>query len=217
MEVLRNTGTALPERSLVGSDETEVGLFQAASGTPIMNPDAEYLARTTKIDISELPFNSTHDFISDGTMTVSFSTPVEKRGPVPDGWQTWSSPPFSEDPNPDVLLASQSPLTLELSSYARTFGFELEPDAFQLQNYTVDFYADDYLVESITREVQGNAGARLFARTGNTAINRVVITGPTDFAIAQIRYELGLSPQAETFLLTVILVVLVLAAAILLA
>ena len=60
-----------------------------------MNPDAEYLANTTKIDISGLPKGSLQSSITDGVLTVTFSNPLEKQGPVPDGWATWSSPSFS--------------------------------------------------------------------------------------------------------------------------
>lgn len=70
------------------------------AASPIDNPDAAYLAATTKIDITDLPFASSHESITDGTLTVTFSEPVVKLGPVPEGWSTWSAPPFSEDPNP---------------------------------------------------------------------------------------------------------------------
>ena len=76
------------------------------AASPIDNPDAAYLAATTKIDITDLPFASSHESITDGTLTVTFSEPVVKLGPVPEGWSTWSAPPFSEDPNPFVLSLS---------------------------------------------------------------------------------------------------------------
>lgn len=217
MDVLYNSGTVLPETS---SEEelklAEEGLI-TVTATPIDNPDAEYLASTTKIDISGLPFDSTHTTISDGTLTVTFSAPVTKRGPVPDGWLTWSSPPFSEDPNPDVLYAiGQTTLTMDLSRYVRTFGFELEPNPLSPLILTVEFYDDGTLVESITRQVNGNAGARLFARTGDP-INRVVITGPADFAIAQVRYLITISPEAQAFVLALVLLLLIVLSVILLA
>jgi hypothetical protein len=163
-------------------------LLNTTSNTPIINPDAVYLAITAKIDISGIPFGTSVDSITDGTLTVTFSTPIEKRGPVPTGWGTWSSPPFSEDPRPDVLFAIDlTTLTMVLSRPVTTFGFELEPDPFGRVTFTADFYSGNTLVESISRLVDGDAGARLFARTGEP-IDRVVINGPVDFAIAQVRY-----------------------------
>lgn len=72
-------------------------MARAVAASPIENPDAAYLAATTKIDIDQFADGTTLDSISDGTLTVSFSDTVAKL-PVPDTWATWSSPPFSEDP-----------------------------------------------------------------------------------------------------------------------
>lgn len=83
MAVGTNLGTSV-EVAYGLNAEGELSL----AATPIDNPDAQYLAATTKIDIAGLPFGSIQDFITDGTLTVSFSTPVEKVGPVPDGWLT---------------------------------------------------------------------------------------------------------------------------------
>ena len=134
------------------------------AATPIDNPDAEYLAATTKIDFSGLPDGSSVDVISDDTVFVAFSQTLSKTGPVPDGWATWSSPPFSEDPNPFVLLASAGTLTMEISRPVSIFGFELEPSPFGEFEFTADFYRGDSLIESVSRTVDGFAGARLFAR-----------------------------------------------------
>lgn len=189
-------------------------LLAATANTPIMNPDAEYLANTTKIDISGLPKGSLQSSITDGVLTVTFSNPLEKQGPVPDGWATWSSPPFSEDPNPDVLI-SGSTLTMTLSRPVQIFGFELEPSPFGVFEYTAEFYRNGTLVESITREVDGSAGARLFARTGEE-IDEVVVTGPFEFAIAQVRYALPSPEPLNTLIIFAILILLLILAVILL-
>jgi hypothetical protein len=55
---------------------------------PVLKPNPAYLTVTRKIDISNLPSGSMHDSITDGTFTVWFSTPLQKRGPVPSGWAT---------------------------------------------------------------------------------------------------------------------------------
>jgi len=205
MAVGTNLGTSV-EVAYGLNAEGELSL----AATPIDNPDAQYLAATTKIDIAGLPFGSIQDFITDGTLTVSFSTPVEKVGPVPDGWLTWSSPPFSEDPNPYVLRADTTSLVLDLSHYVTIFGFGLEPFPFSDVAFTADFYDNDELVESITRVVNGNAGARLFAREGEP-INRVVITGATGFGFAQVRYQLASPiPFLATLAALVLIVILAL-------
>ncbi|HPT82924.1 MAG TPA: hypothetical protein PLM25_03475 [Limnochordia bacterium] len=50
------------------------------------------------------------------------------------------------------------------------------------------FTAATLPVESVTRVVQGEGGARLFARQDG-GIDRVFIFGGADFAIAQVRYH----------------------------
>lgn len=191
-------------QALVRSAAADFGV----AATPIDNPDAAYLAATTKIDIAGLPDSSDQTSITDGTLTVTFSEPLNKRGPVPDGWLTWSSPPFSEDPNPYVLVASTGSLEMTLSRPVSIFGFELEPGPFAPIEFTADFYRGNDLVESITRVVDGNAGARLFAREDGV-IDRVVITGGSDFAIAQVRYQLP-TFEDEVFIIVVALLIILL-------
>lgn len=153
-----NLGVSPEEMLVVDSFENVEAQEIIIAATPIDNPDAEYLAATTKIDISGLTNGNPYDAISDGTLTVNFSTSLIKAGPVPLGWATWSSPPFSEDPNPDVLVSDVATLTINLSDRVTIFGFELEPNPFAGVHYTVEYYDGDDLVESITQVVQGNAG-----------------------------------------------------------
>lgn len=204
---LNMVGSNLGEMVVAPQEPVEEQVVVMA--TPIDNPDAQYLAETTKIDISGLTNGVSYNSITDGTLTVTFSTSLEKQGPVPDGWATWSSPPFSEDPNPHVLISGTTTLTMELSDYVRIFGFELEPFFFDATSFTVEFFDNDDLIESITRVVEGNAGARLFAREGQP-INRVVITGGDTFAIAQVRYQLA-SPLPFWVTLAVLILILILA------
>ena len=180
-------------------------MARAVAASPIENPDAAYLAATTKIDIDQFADGTTLDSISDGTLTVSFSDTVAKLS-VPDTWATWSSPPFSEDPTPSVLSTPGNTLTLDLSRPVSIFGFELEPSPFGEFDFTADFYRGDTLVESITRVVNGDGGARLFAREDGL-IYQVVIFGEVPFAIAQVRYELAPSNQALFILLALLIVV----------
>ena len=71
---------------------------------------------------------------------MEFSEPLIKTGPVHDGWATWSSPPFSEDPNPFVLIAATNVLEMVLSQPVAIFGFAMETSP----NATVEF-TDEFL------------------------------------------------------------------------
>ncbi|SFB20144.1 MULTISPECIES: hypothetical protein [unclassified Bacillus (in: firmicutes)] len=152
-------------------------------------PDANYLSSTTKIDISGLSNGGNYQSISDGTQTLSFSHSLNKRI-VGWGWATWSSPPNSEQNQPDVLYVPSDSFTVNLAVPVSTFGFELEPDPFDWRNYTVEYYSGSTLVGTINKDVNGNAGAKLFAVTSQGAqIDRVVVSGNATFAIGQFRYN----------------------------
>ena len=58
--------------------ESASSMARAVAASPIENPDAAYLAATTKIDIDQFADGTTLDSISDGTLTVSFSDTVAK-------------------------------------------------------------------------------------------------------------------------------------------
>lgn len=164
--------------------------------TPIPNPNAQYLASTTKIDISSIPNFTDVNSITDGVETVTLAITANKRTVPNGGWQTWSSPPQSESATPPVLFTiTSSSNVLTLSRPALTFGFELEPNNMNGSFiFTAQFFSGNILIGSITRDVAGNAGALLFAGTTcGPCIDRVVITGPAEangFAIAQVRYIL---------------------------
>jgi len=186
---------------------------QPAAVSPISSPYQAYLDATTKIDISQLEFNSEHNFITDGILTVTFSNPVIKSGPVPDGWATWSSPPESESANPDVLITNDTTQTMVLSAPVTIFGFELEPSFFGVHPFTVNFYNGNTLLGSITRDVEGSFGARLFALSStppDLPIDRVIINGDDEFAIAQVRYQLADSGINQTLLLFALLLLILL-------
>jgi len=175
----------------------------AATFTPITQPDAAYVASTTKIDISGLTNYTSYSSITDGTLTVNFSSSLEKRGPVPTGWATWSSPPDSETANPHVLFTGgygATSLTMTLSQPVNTFGFELEPNPFTLEWYTVDFtiMSGPTVIGNITMQVHGSYGARLFAGsvTGGS-FDQIVINGDREFAIAQVRYIPGIGVPVD--------------------
>jgi len=163
-----------------------------AAVTVIPQPDAAYQASTTKIDVASVPDSTYLGFITDGTLTVTFSTPLLKIT-VPSGWATWSSPPNSESATPAVLWnQGGGSLTMDLSVPVTTFGFELEPDPFSTETFNVDFVFlnGPTVVGTISLSVNGFFGARLFAATTqDLPFDQIVINGTSDFAIAQVRYD----------------------------
>lgn len=184
------SGIRLAAAILFGLVSSSAG---AATFTAIPQPDAAYQASTTKIDISLLTCSSSYGSITDGTQTVAFATQMVKYTVPGCGWASWSSPPWSESATPDVLYsAGQITQTLTMSKPTVTFGFELEPNPFAVIPFTADFIlmSGPTVVGTIPIAVNGASGARLFAATvTGTLIDKVVITGTTDFAIAQVRYD----------------------------
>jgi hypothetical protein len=162
----------------------------------ISQPNAGYQAATTKIDISGLAIESFVTSVSDGTLTVLFSSNGGVSAAlqvleVPSTWGTWSSPPFSESATPIVLFNQAGTLTITLSQPAAIFGFELEANALSNGEFTAVFYGELGEITVGPLLAANVAGARLFAVSGDgDKFNRVVISGSDDFAIAQIRYAL---------------------------
>src|SRR4051794_15051744 len=151
------------------------------------SPDQDYLSKTINIDIGSLPEFSTTTSVSNGQQTVSFDIPME-RLQVTESWSTWSSPPESESATPPVLFTQyQNSLTLRLAQSASIVGFELEPDAFGPFTFTADFFSGTQLVGSVSRTVDGNAGAGLIAALSTTLpIDNVTVRSaeePEGFAI----------------------------------
>jgi hypothetical protein len=164
----------------------------AQSITAIENPDAAYIAATDVIDISGIADFTNLTSITDGTQTVSFDLTMNKRS-VPASWGTWGSPPFTEGNTPHILYTQGADaLEMTLSVPSGIFGFELNPNPFAVHTYTAQFYSGAELVGSITRDISGDAGARLLAaQTNGPLFDRVVVTGTADFAIARVRYGEG--------------------------
>jgi hypothetical protein len=190
--VLTNTGKSVEVQPAHNADISQVQ--QVCAGcTQILDPDAAYLSATTKIDITGIPEFTSVTSITDGIQTVTFSSAMQ-RLQVGSSWSTWSSPPFSEDPAPAILYSQGSTtITMDLSVPSSIVGFELEPNPFDTFTFTAEFQSGGVTICSITRDISGNAGARLLAVELDCiecpAIDRVVITGPVDFSIAQVRYQ----------------------------
>ena len=176
--------------------------FAAPAGatfTQIVSPGdplgiGTYVTETTKIDITGIAEFTSLTSITDGTMTVTFSTTME-RLQVGSSWSTWGSPPDTESATPPVLFSlGATTVNMDLSQPVQTFGFEAEPDPFADEDFTVDFklFSGPTLVGTVSRTINGSGGARLIAGTSDsTPFDRIEITSTADFAIAQVRYNIG--------------------------
>jgi len=167
----------------------------------ITNPDTAYQLSTTKIALTD-PDGTHLTSINDSNLTISFSATRDVHTVPNGGWNTWSSPPFSESPTPRVLSAfnydpNATTLTLTFNHPLSTFGAEAEPDPFSIHPITASFFNGAGLVGTISLNVDGNGGARLFAAhaTGADMFTRVVFTSDADFALAQFRYVLVPEPS----------------------
>jgi len=171
--------------------------------TAISQPTADYLAATTYIDASSIPNYSNVTSVSDGFLTVSFSPGVTKYT-TPGTWATWSVAPESQrqsQSEPLPLFYTRSALLLTLSAPVMTFGLEAEPNAFQVYTITARFYDGSMsLLGTITRDVNGHAGARLFAATADSIQHVQLECGdPGGFGVGAIRYAPATVPEPGTW------------------
>lgn len=171
-----------------------VWVVPAMAFTPISSPDASYLASTTYINPSAIPDFTNVTSIADGLVTVNFSVTMSKRT-VPGGWATWSVAPDSQRGPGDTLPVFYSnqatAVTFTLSTPVSVFGFEAEPNPFTVHTMTAQFYdVSGNLLGTISRDVSGVAGARLFAAQSNVPIASVVFSSNVDWAAGAFRYAL---------------------------
>ena len=189
----------------------------AATFTPISSPDAAYLAATNYIDPSAITDYTNVMSITDGTQTVYFSTSdgsaaynVNKRTAPGGGWATWSQAPDSQRGPADTLPVFWSigatELRFQLATPVNIFGFEAEPNPQRVYTMVAKFYdASNNLLGTISRDVDGDAGARLFAAQSDVPIAYVVFSSDVDWAVGAFRYgTLGggpVIPEPGTMLL----------------
>jgi hypothetical protein len=189
----------------------------AATFVPISSPDAAYLAATNYIDPSAIPNFTNVMTISDGTQTVYFTPDgllafnVNKRTAPGGGWATWSEAPYSQRGAGDTLPVFYSNgatvLRFGLATPVNIFGFEAEPNPRAVHTMVAKFYdAADNLLGTISRDVDGDAGARLFAAQSDVPIAYVVFSSDVDWAVGAFRYgNLGgpspVIPEPGTMLL----------------
>jgi len=137
----------------------------------------------------------------------NFSTPMREFA-VGHSWATWNCPPFTESCRPKVLYSDgASTLTLSLTAHGNTAGFEFQPDEFLPESISVTFVNNmGQVIATITRDVNGKAGASLFALRDNTPgmwidhIN-IVDSDGDDFALAQLRQGNSVIPEPGTILM----------------
>lgn len=171
--------------------------------TPISQPDAAYTSATTLIPVLPPDFTDLGS-ISDGTLTVTFPTPLEVRT-VPVSWASWGAPPHTEGSTPRVLFSQgQNMVSLSFDKPLSIFGFEAEPDPFELIPMTAVFKNGSTVLGTINRDVDGDAGARLFAAMNGAAFTSVDFSAESDFAIGQLRYEVAAAPVPEPATLTLL-------------
>lgn len=172
-----------------------VWALPARAFTPISSPDAAYLASTTYIDPSAISDFTNVTSITDGVVTVNFSTSMNKRT-VSSSWATWSVAPDSQrlgtnDPLPVFYSNQVTAVTFTLSQPVSIFGFEAEPNPFGVYAMTAQFYdAAGNLLGTISQNVNGSGGARLFAAQSSTPISSVGFSSSVDWAAGAFRYAL---------------------------
>lgn len=144
------------------------------------------------------------NFITSLPPYINFSNPQSENN-VPNSWATWGCPPATESCTPNVLWNEGfSTLTISFTSPLKTFGFELEPDNFAVEEVTAQFFNGASLVGTIDLFPNGSAGALLFAGTTDSQFTSVVITDLAggDFAIAELRgAPVGTTPEPGTMVL----------------
>ena len=164
----------------------------------ISQPDSAYLASTSLVTFSD-PDEALLSQIAHGAQTISFSV-LMRASTVGDNWASWGNPPDTESATPRVLWSGLDdnfdPVTtaiLTLSQPVSIFGFEAEPGPTDTHTITASFFMGGVLQGTVTRDVNGNAGARLFAVAADpgTFFDSLIITSDADWAAGQFRYALS--------------------------
>jgi len=156
-------------------------------------PVAKYTSKSCDIDLSSLADFTPVNSVTDCGTTVSLSSTFEKRS-VPNSWASWGSPPDTETDTPNILYsAGATSATVNFGKTVKWGGFEYEPDLFQVETVTVTFYkganGTGKVRGTITRDVDGSFGARLFGGHSRRGWKSATISNNAgdDFAIAQVR------------------------------
>jgi hypothetical protein len=172
------------------------------AGGPI---PASYLSGTKKCSTGETLGASTTHCADDGGIAATLATPAtqQQAAVAGGGWATWSSPPFSEYPYPWVAFTPGPSNTIALSRAAGVLGLEIEPNVFNVFAVTATFLdANGNVLANITQNVNGDAGAAVFAAVCNRpAIKSVSVSldpSAQGFAVAEIRSDKMVGIAAPT-------------------
>lgn len=171
----------------------------------LSTPTPSYLANTNLISFSD-PDEALIDAISGSGLTLQFTSAM-RASTVGNNWASWGSPPDTESAVPRVLWSGLdddfmpvTSMTLLLSHAVSIFGFEAEPGPTEFHALEVSFFAKGILLERITRSVNGDAGARLFAAQAppGELFDAVTVTSDVDWAVGQFRFATDI-PTPSTF------------------
>jgi hypothetical protein len=165
---------------------------------PVSQPNAAYLASTTKFGIPSPPNSSVNSLVADG-LTISFSGPMTSVQAGP-GHFGWANPPFVEDSAPVTLYSQQQSLrVLTFSQPLETFGVEMMPNnstSFIHPTFTLtaQFFNGGTPLGTISQGLKSPGGARLFAATDtDTPFTSVRLSAASSqalgFLIADVRAE----------------------------
>jgi hypothetical protein len=190
--VIASAGTSAAEHT-AGSHPSQ-SHFHAYS-----TPKPAYTAGTCDIDLGGITDGTRLGSVDGCQRTVTLvgadpSSEWEKLS-VPHFWGTWNCPPTVESCTPNLLFAlARDTTTLDYSGpRIHRGGLELEPDLGQVETVQVSFFkghnGTGQLLGTITRNVNGDSGALLFAARMAPGFSSIVITDGAgdDFAIGQLR------------------------------
>jgi hypothetical protein len=182
-------------KSIIAGALLFVAAFPASAAvTQILTPDADYIADTSLLPITTGEFEL-FSSLTDGNVTATLSPSVGTRI-VGSSWATWGSPPDTEGAFPTIgATEGATSLTFSFDKTLRIFGAEFEPNPFALIPFTAEFFLGGVSQGTISRDIEGNAGARILAASG--VFDEVVVTADADFAFAQLR--VAVVPEPATW------------------
>jgi hypothetical protein len=158
--------------------------------TLINTPTAQYTGSTKLVPIT-IADRSPVTTLSDSNETISI-TGGDQALTVPSSRANWSAPPVTESATPRVIYDTGTSMTLTFSKPVNTFGAEVEPNVFDTFGVTATFQNGSTTLGTMSLQVGGQAGARLFGGTSNdqtfTSVKFTVDAAAQGFAIAEVRY-----------------------------
>lgn len=157
-------------------------------------PTAAYTSATNIIPITTALFDTASAW-SDGTVTATSSSSLERRTAPGGGWATWAEDPESERTTgntiPVLYAAGLGFVDLNFNLPLFLFGVELEPDGFGTYGMSIEYFSGATSLGTVTRNVDGDSGSRLLAGVTDTPFDRarISIADGEGFALAQMRYS----------------------------